>query len=73
MRLHAHDLSLDGARDALRKKAFEVEFKPTGDTNLDTPKEGEHDPENKSHSGGNRWAAGVGLKYSRQCPNDDLV
>lgn len=54
-------LGLDAAREAATKKIHDIDFEPKGPTELDEPKEGEHDPQNEAHQGGNRWAAGVSL------------
>lgn len=58
-RLQAKHLGLDAAREAAKKKLLDVAFEPKGSTSLDKPKEGEHDPNNDPHEGGNRWAGGV--------------
>jgi hypothetical protein len=47
---------LDAAREAAKKKVKDIQFDPK-QTDLDQPKEGEHD--DKEHSGGNKWAGGV--------------
>lgn len=47
---------MDSAREAAKKKVQEIQFEPTN-TELDQPKEGDHD--NKEHSGGNTYAGGV--------------
>jgi hypothetical protein len=59
IRLQVQYLGLDAARTAIKKKVLDVTFKPEGSTSLDKPKEGEHDPSNDPHEGGNRWAGGV--------------
>ncbi|KAF7986115.1 hypothetical protein HWV62_41553 [Athelia sp. TMB] len=51
-------LGLEAAREAATKKIHEMKFEPTGSTELDEPKEGDHD--DKPHEGGNRWAGGSG-------------
>lgn len=56
-RLAVKNLGLEAAREAATKKIHEMKFEPTGSTELDEPKEGEHD--DKEHHGGNRWAGGV--------------
>ncbi|KZT08123.1 uncharacterized protein LAESUDRAFT_649814 [Laetiporus sulphureus 93-53] len=53
-------LDLDAAREASRKKVLDIKFEPKGDTDLSSPKVGEVDPQNKAHTGGNRWAGGTG-------------
>ncbi|KDR77148.1 hypothetical protein GALMADRAFT_246376 [Galerina marginata CBS 339.88] len=55
--LQVPHLGLDAAREAAKKKVQDVHFEPKK-TDLDQPKEGEHD--DKQHSGGNRWAGGTG-------------
>ncbi|KAF8909617.1 AAA domain-containing protein [Gymnopilus junonius] len=55
--LQVPHLGLDAAREAAKKKVQDVQFEPKN-TDLDQPKEGEHD--DKEHSGGNRWAGGTG-------------
>jgi len=54
--LQVPHLGLDAAREAAKKKVKDVQFDPK-QTDLDQPKEGEHD--DKEHSGGNKWAGGV--------------
>lgn len=54
--LQVPHLGLDAARESAKKKVQDVHFEPKN-TDLDQPKEGEHDDE--EHSGGNRWAGGV--------------
>jgi hypothetical protein len=51
-------LGLDATREAVTKKIQDIQFEPTS-SDLDEPKEGEHDAENNPHHGGNRWAGGV--------------
>ena len=55
--LQVKHLGIDAARDAV-KKIEDAHFK-SEETNLNGPKEGEHD--NEEHFGGNRWAGGVCL------------
>ena len=52
-------LGIEASRDASHKKVIDVEFEPTGNTNLDKPKYGKEDPDNQPHEGGNTWAGGV--------------
>lgn len=59
--LAVKNLGLDAARDAATKKVHDIEFDPSGNTDLDEPKEGEHDVNNQPHQGGNRWAGGVSI------------
>jgi von Willebrand factor A domain-containing protein 8 len=54
--LAVNKLGLDAAREAATKKIHEIRF---DSTDLDEPKEGEHDANNQPHQGGNRWAGGV--------------
>ncbi|TEB25531.1 hypothetical protein FA13DRAFT_1738248 [Coprinellus micaceus] len=54
--LDVPQLGFDAAR-AATKKVQDVEFTPKS-TELNGPKEGEHD--NKEHHGGNKWAGGTG-------------
>ncbi|KAH7919391.1 hypothetical protein BV22DRAFT_1199497 [Leucogyrophana mollusca] len=58
--LEAGNLGLDAAREATEKKILDLKFDPTGSTELNAPKEGEHDAKNDPHVGGNRWAGGTG-------------
>jgi len=44
----------------MKKKPIDIEYEPSGSTELNEPKEGEHDPKNEQHTGGNRWAGGTG-------------
>ena len=62
-------LGLDATREAVTKKIHDIKFEPTG-TDLNEPKEGEHDANNNPHHGGNRWAGGVSssLLFLRLCP-----
>ncbi|PCH36867.1 hypothetical protein WOLCODRAFT_167155 [Wolfiporia cocos MD-104 SS10] len=53
-------LGLDAARDGSDKKILELQFEPEGDTELNGPKFGKDDPQNKAHSGGNTFAGGTG-------------
>jgi hypothetical protein len=57
-------LGLDAAREAVTKKIHEIKFEPTGSTDLGEPKEGDHDPDNEPHHGGNRWARGVSTLFA---------
>ncbi|KAF9485607.1 hypothetical protein BDN70DRAFT_847463 [Pholiota conissans] len=50
-------LGIEAAREAAKKKVQDVHFEPK-ETNLDQPKEGQHD--DKEHHGGNKWAGGTG-------------
>jgi phosphate-selective porin len=66
-RLQVPHLGFDAAREAAKKKVKDIQFNPK-QTDLDQPKEGEHD--DKEHSGGNKWAGGVSLFFlisSRCC------
>ncbi|CEH18703.1 AAA ATPase containing von Willebrand factor type A (vWA) domain [Ceraceosorus bombacis] len=65
--LNVKGLSLAAIRQKEEEKqkvdAGRVEFDPESagrDTNLDKPKEGKTDPDNKEHSGGNTWRGGTG-------------
>lgn len=49
-------LGLEAARENVKKKVQDVHFEPKA-TDLNEPKEGEHD--DKDHHGGNKWAGGV--------------
>ncbi|KAI0786986.1 AAA domain-containing protein [Abortiporus biennis] len=53
------NLGLEAAREAAKKKVFDIKYEPKGDTKLDKPKFGKVDEENKPHSGGNTWAGGI--------------
>ncbi|PPR05936.1 hypothetical protein CVT24_006658 [Panaeolus cyanescens] len=55
--LEVPNLGLDAAREAAKKKVQDIQFEPKR-TDLNGPKEGEHD--DKEHSGGNKWAGGTG-------------
>lgn len=59
-RLQVPHLGLDAAREAAKKKVKDIQFDPK-QTDLDQPKEGEHD--DKEHSGGNKWAGGVSSSF----------
>ena len=62
--LRVGDISLEALRERAVAKSNQppprVEYEPKGDTSLDRPKEGKHDPENKPHVGGNTWRGGTG-------------
>lgn len=58
-RLVVKNLGLDAARQVVQNKVMEIEFKPTGSTELDKPKFGKEDPNNEPHTGGNQWSGGV--------------
>ncbi|EIW79654.1 hypothetical protein CONPUDRAFT_137936 [Coniophora puteana RWD-64-598 SS2] len=58
--LEAGPLGLDASRESMKKKPVDIEYEPSGSTELNEPKEGEHDPKNEQHTGGNRWAGGTG-------------
>jgi hypothetical protein len=58
-RLEVKHLGLEAAREAEKETFSDVKFEPKGDTSLDEPKEGEHDPSNDIHQGGRTWAGGV--------------
>src|ERR1700730_6914240 len=57
-RLPVKNLRLDAAREAARNKILDIKFEPSS-TKLDQAKEGQHDPDNHPHGGGNTWAGGV--------------
>ena len=57
-RLHVNTLGLDAARESVRDNILDLQFEPKS-TDLDQPKEGQHDPDNEPHEGGNTWAGGV--------------
>ncbi|KZS88617.1 hypothetical protein SISNIDRAFT_417941 [Sistotremastrum niveocremeum HHB9708] len=58
--LKVQNVGLDAVRDPAEKKVMEVKFEPTGSTELDEPKKGIDDPENKPHTGGNTFSGGTG-------------
>jgi hypothetical protein len=53
------NVGLDAARQVVQHKVLDIEFKPTGSTDLSEPKFGKVDPKNEPHTGGNTWAGGV--------------
>lgn len=63
-RLKVPHVGLEAAREAAKNKIKDISFEPKK-TDLDEPKEGIHDPDEKPHSGGNRWAGGVSSSLYR--------